>query len=95
MTDPSATPARRWRDGMHPDAEGMRIVSLERVDLPLGEALRMEMGASDPAGGDVVHIQYFIATDAGGWALWISCARADVAAREAALRTLPPAMEER
>jgi hypothetical protein len=85
---------RRWRYGMHPGAVGMRIRSLGRVDLPLGEALRLEMVNADPGGEGVVHIQYYICTEAGGWALWLSCPRADLADREAALHTIPPFMQE-
>jgi len=79
---------------MHPRAEGMKIVSLGRVELPLGEALRLEMVA-DPGGDDLVHLQYYISTDAGPWALWLSCSRDDLNRREAALReTTPPFVEE-
>jgi hypothetical protein len=78
---------------MHPGAVGMQIRSLGRVDLPVGEALRLEMANPDPAGADIVHIQYYISTDSGGWALWLSCARGDLPAREAALQTMtPPSM---
>jgi hypothetical protein len=66
----------------------MRIRSLGRVDLPLGEALRLEMASADPAGDDTVHLQYYIATELGPWALWLSCARADLADREASLQEL-------
>jgi len=73
----------------------MQIRSLGRVNLPLGEALRLEMATADPRGEDVVHVQYYICTDAGGWALWISCARGDLAGREAALQEIvPPFMQE-
>jgi len=56
------------------------------VELPIGEALRLEMVDANTGGDDVVHVQYYIATDAGGWALWLSCARGDLAAQEAVLR---------
>jgi hypothetical protein len=70
----------------------MQIRSLGRVELPIGEALRLEMG-DDPR-ADVAHIQYYIWTEAGAWALWLSCARGDLAGREAALREIsPPFME--
>ena len=68
----------------------MQIRSLGRVDLPIGEALRLEMVNADTGGEDVVHVQYYISTDAGGWALWLSCARADLAAREEALHAMIP-----
>ncbi len=76
---------------MHPGAVGTTIRSLGRVDLPIGEALRMEMVNAEPGGEDVVHLQYYISTDAGGWALWLSCPRGDLPGLEAALRqiTLP------
>ena len=80
---------------MHPRAAGMQIRSLGRVELPLGEALRLEMVDADPGGEDVAHIQYYISTEAGAWALWLSCARGDLAGREAALREIsPPFMEK-
>jgi hypothetical protein len=88
MTEPSASAMNRWRYGMHPRATEMRIRSLGRVDLPLGEALRLEMASADPAGDDTVHLQYYIATELGPWALWLSCARADLADREASLQEL-------
>ena len=62
--------------------------------LRIYPALRVEMVDADPDGEDVVHIQYYICTDAGGWALWLSCARGDLAAREAALHKIPPFMQE-
>ena len=71
----------------------MRIRSLGRVSLELGEALRLEMSA-DGDGEDVVHLQYYIATDVGPWALWLTCAREDVADSEAFLRELTPAFAE-
>jgi len=95
LTESSATLPRRWRYGVHPGAVGMQIRSLARVSLPLGEALRLEMVNADPGGEDVVHVQYYISTDAGGWALWLSCARADLADREGALHKMtPPFMGE-
>ena len=80
----------RWRYGMHPHATEMRIRSLGRVYLQLGEALRLEM-ASDASGAEnTVHLQYYIATDLGPWALWLSCRRADVDDCETSLRDLKP-----
>jgi hypothetical protein len=78
------SPPGRWRYGLHPQAAGLRIRSLERVDLQLGEALRLEMTGDD----DDVHVQYYIATELGGWALWLTCAPAEVAADEASLQAL-------
>jgi hypothetical protein len=75
---------------MHPRATEMRIHSLGRVHLQLGEALRLEMAAADPDGDDMVHLQYYIATELGPWALWVSCSREDAADCEASLRDLTP-----
>lgn len=93
MAESRASPLGRWRTGMHPDATAMRIRSLGRVYLQLGEALRLEMHA-DRDGEDTVHLQYYIVTDVGPWALWLSCAREDVADSEAFLRELTPAFAE-
>jgi hypothetical protein len=68
----------------------MQIRSLGRVDLPLGEALRLEMVTAGQGGEDVVHLQYYVATELGPWALWLSCAREDLADREAALLEIAP-----
>ncbi len=83
-----------WRLGLDPVASGSVIRTMTRLNLPVGDALRIEMG--DPASQDIVHVQYFIATDAGGWALWISCQPSMLAAFEAALPTitLPPADQD-
>jgi len=75
---------------MHPKAVGMQIRSLGRLDLPIGEALRLEMIDADAGGEDIVHVQYYISTEAGGWALWFTCAQADVAARDAAIQGITP-----
>lgn len=85
MTESTASPVGRWRYGMHPRARGMQVRSLARVDLPLGEALRLELTDAGATDGNTVHVQYYIATDAGPWALWLSCARQDVEAQEKAL----------
>ena len=88
MTESSASPLSRWRYGMHPHATEMRIRSLGRVDLQLGEALRLEMTNAGSSPEDLVHLQYYIATELGPWALWLSCAQADVADFEESLREL-------
>lgn len=89
MSDASGSLVEGWHLGLHPGAAGLRVRSLGRVELPLGEALRLEM--EDPGAGDgVVHIQYSIATDAGPWALWVSCPQSDLADREATLREILP-----
>ncbi|MBI3748551.1 MAG: hypothetical protein HY262_06875 [Chloroflexi bacterium] len=94
MTEAHATPPGRWQYGMHPHATEMRVRSLERVYLTLGEALRLEMMNVDPGGEDIVHLQYYIATEVGPWALWLSCARQDVADCEAPLREFSPPFAE-
>lgn len=88
MTASTASPISRWRYGIHPRAADARIRSLTRVDVPLGEALRLEMTSADENADDTVHIQYYIATELGPWALWLSCAREDLADREAAIQAL-------
>ena len=90
MAKSSPSPLSPWRYGMHPRAAETRIRSLGRVDLPLGEALRLEMVDAGQGGEDVVHLQYYIATELGPWALWLSCAQEDLAQREAALRAITP-----
>ena len=73
-----------WRFGLHPAASGSVITGLSRTNLPVGEALRIEM--SDAS--EIIHIQYYVATESGGWALWTSCAADDVDAVEAMLPEL-------
>lgn len=94
MTEPSPSPLNKWRYGIHPRAAGMQVRALTRVDLPLGEALRLEMGGDGDGGEDLVHLQYYIATEQGPWALWLSCARQNVADREAAIRGITPPLAE-
>ena len=94
MTESTATLPRRWRYGIHPRAAGTQVRSLGRVELPLGEALRLEMVGTEPSGNEIVHIQYYILTEAGDWALWLSCARADLEALEAGLQALQPPTPE-
>ncbi len=77
-----------WRYGMHPRAVGMQVRSIGRVELPLGEALRIELASDEPETTDVGHLQYYIATAAGPWALWLSAPRAELPAAEAALERL-------
>lgn len=84
----------RWRYGMHPRATELRIRSLGRVNLLLGEALRIEMSNADNGLDDDVHLQYYIVTDMGPWALWLTCAPDDAAECETSLRDLvPPFMD--
>jgi hypothetical protein len=93
MAGSLASPLSRWRYGMHPHAAEMRIRSLERVHIRLGEALRLEMTNAEPGNEDMVHLQYYIATELGPWALWLSCPRADVAECEKSLQELAPPLE--
>jgi len=90
LTESTATVPSRWRYGIRPGSAGLQVRSLGRVELPLGEALRLEMVDANAGGDDVVHVQYYISTDAGGWALWLSCARGDLAGHEAALHNQAP-----
>ena len=71
------------------EAQGRSIVHLQ-----LGEALRLEMASAVPDAGDTVHLQYYIATELGPWALWLSCPRTEVADSEAFLRDLTPPLEQ-
>ena len=88
MTEHSASALGRWRYGMHPRASEMRIRSLGRVHLQLGEALRLQMVSADPLDQETVHLQYYIATELGPWALWLSSAPEDAADSESSLRHL-------
>lgn len=83
-----------WRTGFHPHAAEMRIHSLGRVQLQLGEALRLEMTNADPGQEDLVHLQYYIATELGPWALWLSGKREDVSDDEPTLGELRPPFAE-
>jgi hypothetical protein len=94
MAESLSWPGSGWRYGIHPHATEMRISAIGRVFLRLGEALRLEMVNADPDGEDIVHLQYYIATELGPWALWLSCAREDVAGCEASLRELSPPFAE-
>ena len=87
MTRVSAPPGQ-WQYGAHPAAPGLEVRSLGRVELPLGDALRLEMAKASAGGPDLVYLQYFIATDEGGWALWLSCRPGELAGNEAVLREL-------
>ena len=58
----------------------------------LGEAVRLEL--EDPRDGDVVHVQYVIGTDAGPWALWLTCPPADLGSQETNLAALVAAWDE-
>ena len=84
-----SSPPGRWHYGLHPDAAGMRVISLARIVLQLGEALRLEM--EDPDGStDQIHLQYYIDTELGPWAMWVSTTGETIAADEAAIKQLAP-----
>lgn len=90
LAESSATPLRRWRYGIHPASAGATVHSLGRVDLPLGESIRLEMVSPEPGSEDAVHVQYYICTEFGGWAVWVSCARRDLADLDAMVASLTP-----
>lgn len=71
----------------------MAVHSLGRVDLTIGEALRLEMTDPNASDGDVVHVQYYISTESGGWALWVSCTKSDMARLEATVHESSPLKE--
>ena len=77
-----------WRYGIHPRASGMRVLSLSRVELPLGEALRLELETDTQDGPADRHLQYYVVTEAGPWALWLSCPTEELAERESVLQRL-------
>jgi hypothetical protein len=93
MTESIPSPGSRWRYGIHPTAGEMQIQSLARVYLQLGEALRLEMTSTDE-GDDAVHLQYYIATELGPWAIWLSGTREEAADSEASLREITPPFAE-
>jgi hypothetical protein len=73
-----------WQYGLDPQAEGLAIRSITREQHRLGEALRLELA---PMPGDSrVHVQWYIATRVGPWAMWTACRPEDVDARETVLR---------
>lgn len=80
-----------WSYGLHPHAPGSTIETMTRVQLPLGNALRLEM--TDRKAADVIHLQYFIASESGAWALWVSCAPSQLGDREALLAMIEPPEE--
>lgn len=84
MSDQLPDPIPGWHYGLDPQAAGLTVVKLERVRHRLGVAMRVEM-ANPLAAVDERHVQWFIATRVGPWALWAACTRADLAAREAVL----------
>ncbi len=43
------------------------------------------MASAEPGDQDVAHVQYFIETEAGAWAIWISCPLEELPRHEAML----------
>jgi hypothetical protein len=80
------TTPRRWRYGLHPAAAGSSIASMTRIDLPIGEALRVEM--RDATSDGPTHLQVYIATESGGWAMWASGSPDELAELEGRLPAL-------
>jgi len=93
MSESRESPLSRWRYGFHPHASGMQIRSLSRVHLQLGEALRLEMTDGDAVSADTVELQYYIATELGPWAVWLSSDPAAVAECEKALQEVASPFE--
>jgi hypothetical protein len=85
MAEHARGPIPGWHYGVDPWAAGLTILSIGRADHPLGDALRLEMtsSAAEPA---PVHVQWYIATSVGPWALWTACEPGEVGACEAVLR---------
>jgi len=73
-----------WQYGLDPQGVGLAVRSMTREPHALGEALRIELA---PLAGDSrVHLQWYIATRVGPWAMWTACRPEDVDARENVLR---------
>jgi len=94
MTENTTPALRGWRYGIHPQAVGMRVRGLNRVELPLGEALRIELEGDAAGDADERHLQYYVVTEAGPWALWLSCPSRDLAERESVLQRLEYGLAE-
>ena len=91
MTDPHASPLSRWRYGIHPHATEMRIRSLGAFTFSSAKRSASEMVNAAPDGDEPVHLQYYIATELGPWALWLSFhARRSPTARRHCAETPPP-----
>ena len=78
-----------WRFGLHPAAAGALIRAIDRPELEVGDALRLEM--ETPGSPAVVHVQYYIATSSAGWAMWISCPPDELAGHDATIAAIKPA----
>ena len=62
--------------------DGRFVRSVERVRIPAGEAVRVEIVSSpEPAlPFEVVQVQYYVPTDNGPMALWFACDPRDLQA---------------
>jgi hypothetical protein len=94
MTEKSSPLLHGWRYGVHPHAVGMQVRAIGRVELPLGEALRIELESDAPGASGMGHLQYYVATEAGAWALWLSCPPAELRDAESALEKLQYPLQE-
>ena len=94
MAEHVPEPLSRWKYGFHPLATELRVRSLGRVHIRLGEALRLEMVSPNPADEHTVHLQYYIATELGPWALWLTSEQDDLEACEAPLRDITTPFSE-
>jgi hypothetical protein len=84
MAEDQHEPIPGWQYGLDPRAAGLVVRSISRVDHQLGEALRLELTAPGDADG-VVHLQWYIATSMGPWAMWTACRPEEAAQHEAVL----------
>ena len=80
MDEGQHEPIPGWNYGFDPLAAGLVVRSIGRVDHDLGEALRLELAPPGEAEG-LVHLQWYIATSVGPWALWAACRPEEVAGR--------------
>ena len=70
-----------FRGHMDPTQEDAVVRSVDRVRLPAGAAIRIEI-VSGPESGlpvEVVQVQYYVPTANGPMALWFACHRGDLA----------------
>jgi hypothetical protein len=72
--------ADEFRGHMVDARDGRFVRSVERVRIPAGEAIRIEIveGPEPALPYDVVQIQYYVPTDSGPMALWLACDPADL-----------------
>jgi hypothetical protein len=51
------------------------------------------MAGAEPGGEDESHVQYYIETAAGAWAIWISCPLDELPRHEATLQAIAMPVE--